>query len=210
MSITIIGTGNMAKGIGARLLHGGHDVTFHAQDATKGAQLAQALQPEAASAHAKAAELGSATGEIVVLAVPYDAVADIAAQYDGFAGKVVVDITNPVDFSTFQLIPQPGTSGAEAIAAQLPNATVVKAFNTVFAGTLSAGAVEGTQLDVFVAGDDAAAKQQVSKLIDSSDMRAIDAGPLAHARHLEGLALIHMSGQDQLKTNWMSTIKILG
>ena len=204
MNVTIIGTGNMAKGIATRLVSGGHKVTFHAKDEAKGKELASQFKD------VSVVEAGSAADEIVVLAVPYGEVENIAKEYNGFDGKIVVDITNPVDFSTFQLIPAPGDSGAEEIAKLIPNAKVVKAFNTTLAGALAAGTIEGKQLDVFVAGDDQDAKKTLSDVINTSGMRAIDVGPLANARHLEGFGLIQMAVQDQIGTGWMSALKFLG
>jgi len=210
MNITIIGNGNMAKGIGTRLVSVGHKVTIHAKDMTKGKELVAQLKNGHGSAEVSAALTGSETDELVILAVPYASVADVVKEYDGFDGKIVVDITNPVDFATFQLIPAPGQSAAQEIATLLPNATVLKAFNTTLAGPLAAGTIEGKELDVFIAGDDQDAKKKLSDVINSSDMRAIDVGPLANARHLEGFGLIQMAIQDQIGTNWMSALKFLG
>lgn len=204
MNVTIIGTGNMAKGIATRLVSGGHKVTFHAKDETKGEELIAELKGTSV------ATVGNTTDEIVVLAVPYGEVENIAKEYNGFDGKIVVDITNPVDSATFQLIPAPGESGAQEIAKLLPNAKVLKAFNTTLAGALVAGTIEGKQLDVFVAGDDLDAKKTLSEVINTSGMRAIDVGPLANARHLEGFGLIQMAVQDQIGTGWMSALKFLG
>ena len=204
MLISIIGTGNMAKGIATRALAGGHTVELHTRELEKGTALAGELGD-----NAKAVEQGSALGDIVVLAAPYDAVSDIASHYDNFAGRTVVDITNPVDFTTFQLIPAAGTSGAEEIAKLLPNAHIVKAFNTVFAGTLASGEVSSHPLDVFIAGDDADAKASVSQLVTDGGMRPVDSGALQNARHLEGFQLIHMATQEQLGGGWMSAIAII-
>jgi predicted dinucleotide-binding enzyme len=153
--------------------------------------------------------IGSETADLVFLAVPYDQIADVATTYKGFEGKTVVDITNPVDFNTFQLIPSAGTAGAEEVAKLLPKAIVVKAFNTTFAGTLLTGEVAGKPLDVFIAGDEQAAKDAVAELVKAGGMRPIDVGPLSNARHLEGFQLLHMAAQQQLDTNWMSALTIL-
>ena len=211
MNITIIGTGNMAKGIATRVVAGGHSVNLHAKDASKGSALAAELKATAPSGvTVEVKSIGSPTDEVVVLAVPYTEVAAIATQYgDKFRGKVIVDITNPVDFNTFQLIPAPGESGVEEIAKLLPDSRLVKAFNTVFAGTLATGQVGGQPLDVFVAGDDQAAKATVAQFIKDGGLRPVDVGPLSNARHLEGFGLMHMALQDQLGSGWMSTIKIL-
>lgn len=200
MNLTIIGTGNMAKGIATRAINGGHTVTLHSRDAAAAQETAETLGATVAS-------IGEALADdIVVLAVPYGEIENLADKYDSFNGKIVIDITNPVDFNTFQLIPD---AGAVAVSKLLPEAKVVKAFNTIFAGTLQSGTVDGKPLDVLIAGDDVAAKQTVAELVNTSGMRGVDVGPLAHSAHLEGLALIHMSVQDQLQTGWMSTIKFL-
>jgi NADPH-dependent F420 reductase len=211
MNITIIGTGNMAKGIALRAVSGGHSVNLHAKDLSKGSALATAIQAAAPSdVTVEVKAVGGPADEVVVLAVPYTEIEAIAGQYgNNLDGKVVVDITNPVDFNTFQLIPAAGTSGAEAVAKLLPKSKVVKAFNTTFAGTLAAGQVDGQPLDVFVAGDDQAAKATVSQVVKDGGLRPVDVGPLSNARHLEGLGLIHMAVQEQISGGWMSTIKIL-
>jgi 8-hydroxy-5-deazaflavin:NADPH oxidoreductase len=134
----------------------------------------------------------------------------VQARKDELANKIVVDISNPVDFKTLKLIPPAGISGAELIAQELSKETkFIKAFNTTSAGTLVAGQVDGKILDVFMAGDDQDAKDILKDIINESGMRAFDAGPLAHARYLEGFSLIHIVIQEQLGTNFMSAIKIL-
>lgn len=210
MQVAIIGNGKMAKGIATRFISGGHSVSIHAKDQSKGSALVDEIKKVNSSADISVAALGSETADIVILATPYAATQDIAKNYDGFDGKTVVDITNPVDFDTFQLIPQPGQSGAQEIAKLIPNAKVVKAFNINFSGPLEAGEVDGKELDVFIAGDDQDSKTKLSEIIKTSGMRPIDVGPLANARHLEGFGLIHMAVQDQIGTGWMSSLKFLG
>lgn len=210
MKISIIGSGNMAKGIATRLIAGGHSVTIHAKDEEKAKALANELKENDKSANVSISPMGSNVDEIVILATPYGEAASIAKDYDGFKNKILVDITNPVNFETFQLIPEAGQSGAQEIAKLVPEASVVKAFNTTLAGVLEAGQVEGKELDVFVAGDDQAAKDKVREMISTSGMRPIDVGPLANARHLEGFGLIQMAIQDQIGTNWASALKFLG
>ncbi len=210
MKVTIIGNGNMAKGIATRLIGGGHEVIIHAKDEAKGNELAEQLKQDSNNAAVTVAPIGSSASDIVIVATPYGEIANVAQAYNGFEGKVVVDITNPVDFNTFQLIPEPGKSGAEEIASQLPGAKIVKAFNTTFAGTLVTGTVEGQELDVFVASNDQAAKDKVIELVKTSGMRPIDVGPLSESRHLEGFGLIQMKIQDQIGTNWMSALKFIG
>jgi 8-hydroxy-5-deazaflavin:NADPH oxidoreductase len=204
MQVTIVGTGNMARGIATRALAGGHDVTLVGTDKGKAEALAGEL-----GGSARAGD--GIDGELVVLAVPYDAVSDVLGTYGtDLNGKVLVDITNPVDFSTFQPLTLDAGSGAQAIAGEAPEgAPVVKAFNTTFAGTLVEGGVSGQPLDVFIAGDDDAAKGKVRRLVEDGGLRAVDAGPLARARELEALGYLHMALQEPLGTGFGSTVKVI-
>ncbi len=146
-TLSIIGAGNMARAIAIRALAGGNRVQLVAQDKGKADVLAAELTGEVS-----AGTVGDPlSGELVVLAVPYDAATPLVTQYaDQLDGKVVVDITNPVDWASFDRLVVPGdSSGAEEIAKAAPSgARVVKAFNTTFAGTLAAGQVAGQPLDV--------------------------------------------------------------
>jgi 8-hydroxy-5-deazaflavin:NADPH oxidoreductase len=204
MQVTIVGTGNMARGIATRALAGGHDVTLVGTDKGKAEALAGEL-----GGSARAGD--GIDGELVVLAVPYGAVSDVLGTYGSdLGGKVLVDITNPVDFSTFQPLTLDAGSGAQAIAGEAPEgAPVVKAFNTTFAGTLVEGGVSGQPLDVFIAGDDDAAKGKVRRLVEDGGLRAVDAGPLARARELEALGYLHMALQEPLGTGFGSTVKVI-
>jgi predicted dinucleotide-binding enzyme len=154
-------------------------------------------------------------GDITVLAVPYTQAPHAVRSHAGeLEGTVVVDVTNPVDISVLEPLRgdyvEPFSSGAEVIAAEVPEGvSVVKAFNTTFAGTLMAGSVAGQPLDVFVAGDDEEAKAQVRQLVRDGGMRAIDAGPLARARELEALGYLHMAIQPSLGTRFASAVKVL-
>ena len=207
MDVTIIGTGNMARGIGSRLVSGGHAVTL--------------LGTERSNAEALAADLGASVSagtvgdpvadDVVVLAVWYPVTLEIAQQAGSqLDGKVVVDISNPLDTETFEPIVPDAGSGAEALAAAVPGARLVKAFNTTFAGTLSSGEVSGQQLDVLLASDDEDAKGTVASLVESSGLRAVDAGPLRRARQLEALGYLHMAVQEGLGTGYGSAVKIVG
>jgi NADPH-dependent F420 reductase len=211
MQVTIIGAGNMARGIGTRALAGGHSVRLIDRDPAKAKALAEELRQRVAGDVAESGSAAVGGADLVVLAVPFPAGKEVAAGYrEQLAGKTVVDICNPVDFATFDsLVVPPGTSAAEQIAAAAPGARVVKAFNTTFAGNLVAARGGGATLDVFIAGDDAAAKQAVTDLAASGGLRPIDAGPLRRARELEGMQFLHMTLQQTLGTNWSSAIKIL-
>jgi 8-hydroxy-5-deazaflavin:NADPH oxidoreductase len=206
MEITIIGTGNMARGIATRALAGGHTVTFLGTEAAKAKALADEL-----SGDVRAGRVGDPlSGDIVVLAVWYAALDDVLRRYgDQLAAKVVVDITNPIDVESFEPLALEAGSAAQEIAAKAPGAKVVKAFNTTFAGTLGEGRVAGHPLDVLIASDDADAKQAVSRLVADGGMRPIDAGPLKRAREIEALGYLHMALQQPLDTKYASAVKVL-
>jgi predicted dinucleotide-binding enzyme len=206
MQITIIGTGNMARGIATRALAGGNTVTLLGTTADK----AQALAAEL-SGDVRAGAVGDPLdGDVVVLAVWYQVLGDVLGRYgDQLDGKVVIDITNPVDPQTFQPLNVEAGSAAQEIARQVPGAKVAKAFNTTFAGTLVEGQVAGQPLDVFVASDDDGAKAVLRELAEASGLRVVDAGPLAVARQLEGAGYLHMAIQGELGTAYGSALKIL-
>jgi 8-hydroxy-5-deazaflavin:NADPH oxidoreductase len=205
VDITMIGAGNMARGIGTRLRRAA-GVQILDRDPAK----AQALADELG---ADAGQLGQAPvrGEVVVLAVPYGAVAEIAGRLGTrLDGRVVVDITNPIDFTTFdRLVTPPDSSAAEEIQKLLPGARIVKAFNTTFASTLLAGTVGGHPLDVFIASDDPGAAKTLSNLVESGGLRPVEAGPLRRARELEAAAFLHMAVQQAVSGEFRTALKIL-
>jgi 8-hydroxy-5-deazaflavin:NADPH oxidoreductase len=181
-NLSILGTGNMGQAIASVAAKGGHSVQ----------QLGQS-------------DLDTAvTGDVVVLAVPYPAVAEILqTRGESFAGKVVVDITNPLDFSTFDslTVPADGSAAAE-IASVLPQSRVLKAFNTNFAGTLAAGVVGALPTTVLIAGDDADAKALLAGIVTAGGLRAVDAGSLRRARELEALGFLQLTLAAGEKISW--------
>lgn len=146
----------------------------------------------------------AATGDVVVLAVPYAALADIAAQRQAeLAGKIVVDITNPVDFATFDsLTVAPDASAAAELASALPSSHVLKAFNTNFGATLASGVAGDQPTTVLVAGDDADAKASLIAAITPSGVKALDAGSLKRARELEAIGFLQISLAASEKIGW--------
>ena len=183
--ITIIGSGNMARAIGARAVKGGNDVEVTSRDAAKAETLARTL-----GGGTTAGKFGAApVGDIVILAVPYASAVPVVAQYrDALAGKIIVDITNPFNADATGLVTADDTSIAQEIDKVAPaSAHVVKAFNTIFGHVL---AQDGRNMDVLFAGDDAQAKASVSVFIESLGLRPLDAGGLGMARWLEGAGLL--------------------
>jgi len=180
--VSIIGTGNMGPAISAVVTNGGNTVeVFNHSDADK-----------------------RVTGDIVVLAVPYPAVADVLAKRaDQLAGKVVVDITNPLNFETFDsLTVAADASAAAEIAAALPQSRVLKAFNTNFAATLASGVVGALPTTVLIAGDDADAKDLLAGVVTAGGLHAIDAGSLLRARELEALGFLQITLAAAEKISW--------
>jgi hypothetical protein len=210
MKVAVIGTGRMGHAIGARLLAGGHAVDFIGTHVSKAQELADELIGEGEVDAAETLE-----ADVVVLAVPYTEAPHVVRQWaDQLNGAVVVDPTNPIDFGTVEMLDRewigPFGSGGQLIAAEVPEgATLVKAFNTTFAGPLLAGQVGGQPLDVYMAGDDDASKATVIQLAADAGLRGIDAGPLRRARELEATALLHISLQGSVGGEFATALKIL-
>lgn len=202
-AFSIIGSGTMSAAITSVVLAGGNTVQVVSRDVEKAA----AVAPEVS-----ATAFGEAlTGDVVVLALPYPALADIVSTYgDQLDGKIVIDITNPLDFSTFDSLVVPADSSAAAeLAAQLPNAKVLKGFNTNFAATLASGKVGDDQTTVLLAGDDADAKATVVAALEGSQVRALDAGSLKRARELEALGFLQLTLAAAEKTSWTTGFALL-
>jgi 8-hydroxy-5-deazaflavin:NADPH oxidoreductase len=197
-AVTIIGAGNMGAAIAGLVAHGGNT----AQILTKDPQKASAAIP--AATHGTVGE--PITGDMVILALPYGAVEDVLSQYAGVLdGKVIVDITNPVDFATFDSLVVPvGSSAAEVIAETLPGSVVLKAFNTTLAATLASGTVGVESTTVLIAGDDADAKAGLAAVIEAGGLRAVDAGSLRRAHELEALGFLQITLAAGNKTSWTS------
>ncbi|WP_438854274.1 NADPH-dependent F420 reductase [Agromyces sp. M3QZ16-3] len=188
-TVSIIGNGNMGTAIGGIVAAGGSTVEYVGRDAAE-----------------------PITGDIVVLAVPYPAVAGIIeARREQLAGKVVVDITNPLNFETFDSLVVPADGSAAAvIAAALPESRVLKAFNTNFAATLAAKTVGGAQpTTVLVAGDDELAKRALVDVVRAGGVNAVDAGSLSRARELESVGFLQLTLAVQEKVGWNAGVALV-
>lgn len=180
-NVTIFGSGNMGSAIANLFTAGGAKVQQIGSDG-----------------------VGTVTGEVVVLAVPYPALQQIVASHgDQLAGKVVVDISNPLDFSTFDSLVVPdGSSATAELAAALPSAKVLKAFNTNFAATLASKKIGDLTTTVLIAGDDESAKQALASLVTAGGLEAIDAGSLKRAHELEALGFLQLTLAASEKIDW--------
>ncbi|WP_099041555.1 NADPH-dependent F420 reductase [Mycobacterium neglectum] len=183
-NISIIGTGNMASTIATLAVAGGNTVEVIGRDQSKATDLAKTL-----GGSTTAGEFGAVpAGDIVIVALGYANVVPVVGQYgDALAGKVIVDICNPVNSTGDGLAIPDGTSIAQDVAGAAPaSARVVKAFNTTFGAVLA----KGRPLDVFIAGDDERAKTAVAEFIESLKLRPLDVGGLNMAHYLEGTGLV--------------------
>jgi predicted dinucleotide-binding enzyme len=182
-SITIIGTGNMARTLGTLAIAGGSTVEIMGRDRSKADDLAKALGDGATAGEWVAVP----AGDIVITALLYDGVVPVVVDFgDALAGKIIVDISNPFNATFDGLAHGEETSVAQQVANVAPaSASVVKAFNTIFRGVLEKG-----RPDVFLAGDSAQAKASVQAFIESIGLRPLDAGGLKMAHWLEGMGLV--------------------
>ncbi|ANU33471.1 diguanylate cyclase [Corynebacterium glutamicum] len=180
---TIFGRGNMGTAIAGVLTKGGATVE-----------------------HIGSADSDTATinGDVVILAVPYPAVESIIASHkDALVGKTVIDITNPLNFETFDSLVVPvGSSATAEIQAQLPTSRVLKAFNTNFAATLATGKVGDITTTVLVAGDDEDAKNALITDVNAGGLDALDAGSLKRAHELEAVGFLQLTLAGSEKIGW--------
>jgi hypothetical protein len=194
-SISIIGTGNMARTIGALAVAGGNTVEIMGRDQSKAADLAKALGGSATTG-----EWGAVpAGDIVIVALLYASVVPVVAHYgEALAGKVIVEISNPFNSAADGLAHGEDTSIAQEVAKVAPaGASVVKAFNTIFRHILEKG-----RPVVFIAGDDARAKAGVEAFIESLGLRPLDVGGLKMAYWLEGAGVLTMGLARHGVGNW--------
>ena len=207
MNIAIIGTGSVGSALAAGFVKAGHQVYLSARTSEHVETAAQETGAVATTSPTAAAALA----EIIVLAVPFGAVEDIAAAIAPVVnGKTVVDVTNPAKEDWSGPLFSGNDSGAEHLAAWLPTAHVVKAFNTVLAGNLNLPAPDAATLDGYVAGDDAAAKASVLELAAAVGLHPIDVGLLSAARLLEPLAWLNISLNMQPGWTWKTGWKLIG
>jgi len=204
-TIAVIGTGNVGSALGTAAAKAGYDVVFASQHADKASEVAAAAGATAVATPRDAA----AAADIVVLAVPFTAFPEIAAQIAPVVdGKIVVDPSNPLkaDYSGLALS---DSSGAEELARLLPRSKVVKAFNTLFAGNTAHPDALGFQLDSLFATDDDAAKDAVCGLSTSIGFRPIHVGPLAASRELEAMAWLNIRLQMTSNGNWNTAFALV-
>lgn len=212
MKIAIIGTGNMATAIAERLLAAGRDVNLVSRDPGAATQTVNSLDAAAELANATVGHIDDPlSADVVFLAVPFGAALEYVREHaEHLSGKIIVDISNPIDFETFQMITPPVKSAAQYLAEAAPDGTpIVKAFNTTFGSAVRSGAIGGQKVTVFLAGDSDDAKTVIGGLVVEMGLESIDLGDLDASRALEAFQFLHIKAQDTLGTEFGSAIAIL-
>jgi NADPH-dependent F420 reductase len=207
MSIGIVGAGNMGASIATQLAKTGEPVTVTDRNPGKAESVVAGIAGDGVSAADMSAALAA---DVVVLALWYPGTTDFAGEHAAeLDGKIVVDISNPLDESWIRLATEPSTSSAEQLAERLPASRIVKAFNTTHAPALADGQVDGVPLDVLLAGDDEAAKAEVGELVKAAGLRPIDAGRLDNARLLERLTAFQIELSQRYGLDFRLAFKLL-
>jgi predicted dinucleotide-binding enzyme len=207
MKVAIIGAGNVGKALGRSIAAAGHDVVL-ASTGQSATDAAKEIGGKAAGASVPGAVRGA---DIVVFAVPYSAAGKIASAIASeVAGKIVIDVTNPLAPDMRGLATEPGTSGAEQLAQSMPDAVVVKAFNTLFASVQGNARAHGERLDALFATDDSNAREKVGALIEAMGFRPVWVGGLARARQLEELAFLNITLQMAVGGAWNTAFNLVG
>lgn len=207
MNIAIIGAGNVGRALATSFTGAGHAVSITALHPEK----AQAVAAETGAAWIASNAEAAARVDVVVLAMPFSSSETVATEIRNVvAGKPVIDVSNRMAFGPAGPTIDNGPSNAERLAAWLPDARVVKAFNTLFSSNQADPIVDGIQLDGFVAADDPTAKATVLELVSSIGLRPIDAGPLARAQQLEQLAFLNIALNATNGWSWESGWRLAG
>jgi 8-hydroxy-5-deazaflavin:NADPH oxidoreductase len=191
LRIAILGTGGVSAALAARWAQAGHAITFGSRQ-PQSKKVLQLVGRCGASARAATPPRAVADAEAIVLAVPWAAARQTLAELGTLRGRTLIDCTNPLldDFSGIEL--GHSTSAAEQIAAWVPQARVVKAFNTASTKVMLDPRFGEQRATMFYCGDDRAAKSVARQLIDDVGFEAVDAGPLTSARYLEPLAMLYI------------------
>jgi predicted dinucleotide-binding enzyme len=188
MNIAVVGTGTVGGTLGRRFADAGHSVTFGARNPGTAQVTGGAPNGSRVTTVAEAGQ----SADVIVLTVPWSAVPDAIKALGDVDGKVLVDVTNPLKAGAnglFVDVGRNGESGAERIAAMVPTARVVKAFNQTGAENMADPLYGGERTVMFYVGDDPAAKAIVRDLITAVGFEAVDAGALSRSRELEHLAM---------------------
>ncbi|MDE2482472.1 MAG: NAD(P)-binding domain-containing protein [bacterium] len=209
MKIGILGSGSVAQTLAAGFVSRGHDVMLGTRDAKK---LAQWQADTGAKASVGSFADAAAYGEVIVLATLGTATLDVIGQIGAaaFAGKTVMDATNPLSHDGGELSLTLGFSDSlgEQIQRAIPDAHVVKVYNSVGAPLMVDPKLPGGPPDMFIAGNDAQAKQRVTTIVEAFGWGVVDAGGIEAARLLEPLCILWVDYGVRTGT-WNHAFKLL-
>jgi predicted dinucleotide-binding enzyme len=191
MKIAIIGAGNVGGALGANWAQKGHDIVFGARD-PKSEKTQALLQKIGAKARAATVAEAAASADVIVLSTPWPVTEAAIRSMGDLKGKIVLDATNPLTRGPDGIALEIGhaISGGEKVQGWAQGASVFKALNTTGFSNMASPEYKGVKSVMFVAGDDAATKPKVMKLVGDLGFDVIDAGPLRNARLLEAHAML--------------------
>jgi hypothetical protein len=193
MKIGVIGTGIVGQVLGAGFAAIGHEVMMGSRD-PKQERIVRWLASAGERASSGTNTEAAAFGEIIVLATAWDGVENAIrlAGPDNMTGKVVIDATNPLRMTAAgpELAIGHTDSAGEQVQRWLPDARVVKAFNSIGNQHMVNPSFPGGPPDMFICGNDDSAKRTVTDLLNSFGWSAIDLGGIESARYLEPLGMI--------------------
>ena len=182
-TISIIGAGNMGTALATRFSKAGFTINIAAKTSDKAQKVAEQIP------NVQAVELSAlANADVIIVATPFANAVEALREVGNIAGKVIIDITNPLTADMTGLSIGHTTSAGEEIQKAFPEAEVVKAFNTIFAQVFATE----RKPQVFYAGNDQEAKNKVHSLIEKIGFEAIDSGNLSNARLLEPLGMLNI------------------
>ena len=213
-TIAVIGaSGNMGSAISKSLSKGNYRLLLFSNEKGKTDALINEINNSHAAADLEALECStdaSWEADVIILAVPFQAEKELAEKIREVANqKIVISIANPLNEAYEGLVTSPGTSAAEELQKLLPNAKVVKAFNTTFAADFITPVIDGKQVDSFIAGNDEEALQTIFELVTTAGFNPIVAGDLSVSRTLEAMQLLLIRLGMKYNYNWLAGWKIL-
>lgn len=208
-TISIIGTGKVGGSLARAFIDAGYPVVLGSRDPSTD-RVKELLEDLGEQATAASLLEAAATGEVIILAVPWGAVPSaLAAADEGIAGKVLIDATNPIAWEDDGAYHVARPSGAEVVQELVPAARVVKAFNTLGYEQINDPMFGDHQADLVIVGDDDEAKRVVDEIATTLGMRPLDAGPLRNAAITERLAMLWLALSEHSGMGRDITFKIL-
>lgn len=187
--IAVIGTGRVGSALGTELAAQGHTIVYGSRNPTTEAVndlVARTGNGAKATFQTRAIE----GADIVILAVPGMLAGDIARNLGNLSGKIIIDPTNPLNFTAEGVSHGVTTSNGEIIQAAAPDAFVVKAFNVLSWEYMIDPASSGGPISIPLAGNSDEAKERVADIAESLDLHPIDLGAIDQSRWIEGMAIL--------------------